>query len=50
MAFEFYQTVPMEMAVPRETIRSLLGATLFGYASYGLHKGMVTIREKTKRV
>jgi len=48
MVFEFYGIVPMETAVVGESISGLLGATLFGYASYGLHKAMMTIREKTK--
>ena len=48
MAFEFYEIVPTDMAVLGEAISGLLGAFLFGYASYGLHRALVNIREKTK--
>ncbi len=48
MVFDFYEMVPMGMAVRGEAISGLLGAFLFGYASYGLHRALVNIREKTK--
>lgn len=48
MALEFYHIVPENVAVPGEALSGLIGAVLFGYASYGLHRAMVNIRLKTE--
>ncbi len=48
MAFEFFELIPMEVTDPGETISGLIGAPLFGYASYGLYRAMVKIRHQTE--
>ena len=46
MAFEHYELVPEHVAVPGEAVSGLIGAILFGYASFGLHRAMVNIRRQ----